>query len=254
MKTKRYGTRAARSALSSLVLSAMLLPAARAELGPNGIVDEILLGQLYPSGNVYVTGFGEEQRKWPGSIEVHVLESGGGATQPAAKGSLAKPIEPGSEDSSFPSDEKAASGLDFIENDFFSTVLDGPVDEPVAMYTTARTGQTYPVIASSATIQLSDFSDAKKGAQRPLTDREKKDVAKQKKAAAAGGCMMSPNFLDSAKVIVTFRIAGTDYRGRLSTYNDPGCAGHLSSIYVLDIIDSGKTRSTSRLVHYKGAI
>ena len=41
---------------------------------------------------------------------------------------------------------------------------------------------------------------------------------------------------------------------RISTYENPGCAGHLATIYVLDILNRGVVLDTLLLSQYQGVL
>jgi hypothetical protein len=41
---------------------------------------------------------------------------------------------------------------------------------------------------------------------------------------------------------------------RLSTYSNPGCLGHLSEVYVLDVIEPGREPRRFEFRHYAGVL
>jgi hypothetical protein len=67
-------------------------------------------------------------------------------------------------------------------------------------------------------------------------------------------CTTVPQFLDSAKVILTATIADSNLSIRLSHFITPGCAGHLSEIYLLDVITPGQEPRRFEFRHYHGVI
>lgn len=81
-------------------------------------------------------------------------------------------------------------------------------------------------------------------------------MAQQKeagKAAADFPCTTVPTFIDSAKELVEAR-TDNGLTIRVSFYENPGCAGHLTSIYVLDVLREASLLATFQMTQYQGAL
>ncbi|MGD2270750.1 MAG: hypothetical protein PVI06_10170 [Desulfobacterales bacterium] len=58
----------------------------------------------------------------------------------------------------------------------------------------------------------------------------------------------------TAEQLVSVEFLNSESEIRISRYSNPGCAGHLADIYVLDIIKNHNVIKTIELDHYFGPI
>jgi hypothetical protein len=141
--------------------------------------------------------------------------------------------------------------------DFFGTISDYCYFEDAVMRYAAKPAPhaAYQVLATAADLALEAVEHGDGKTRRPLTSAEKPKVAAARKAAAKDtDCTTEPAFLDEAIVLLTAHIKGSGATIRLSSYSDPGCAGHLGEYYLLDITEPGHPQATYRLLHYSGPL
>ena len=111
------------------------------------------------------------------------------------------------------------------------------------------------VFGWDAALPLADISFSEKGQPRPTTASERREIDADKKSLPKDfECTTVPQFLDSAKVILTAKVANSNLSIRLSRFITPGCAGHLSEIYVLDVLAPGQEPRRFEFRHYHGVI
>ena len=218
---------------------------------PEEIARNVVIGQSYPSGNVYVAGFVDtEPRPWPRRIAGVPLIAGRAERVTA---DFFRIVAQDSEEHYwFPQRE-----ADTFEDDVFVTVdraaiedrnlaryrASAPIDKPVGFF-----GWGEP-------FELVDVRHAATEQVRPLTATERKQVAADRNAIPKDfECTTVPRFLDDAKVILTARVAKTKLSIRLSKYATPGCAGHLADIYVLDVLAPGEEPRRFEFRHYQGVL
>ena len=236
-----------------LFLLAAAAVAAR-QPGADEIARAMVIGQAYTSGNVYVGGFlGDEKRDWPQRVTVTALRTPN-ALPLAAE--LTRALASDSEaDSTFPQREDGGSAG---PDDLFSTIDSMMLTDPnLALYrASAKVAKPLAVFGWDAGLEITEVSFRNNGAQRPITDAERQEVAEQKKTATPTDleCTTEPQFLDSAKVILNARVAKSTTAIRLSTYSNPGCAGHLSEVYVLDVMEPGQEPRRFEFRHYAGVL
>jgi hypothetical protein len=88
---------------------------------------------------------------------------------------------------------------------------------------------------------------------RPVTKSETLSIAVKKiandKNNKKWGCTGQPSYIDSAKEAVSFSISESPFSVKISNYSDPGCSGHLTDIYILDIFKMKKLTRT--FIHYR---
>jgi hypothetical protein len=223
------------------------------------IARAIVIGQAYTSGNVYVGGFSDpnaeswEKRDFPKRVTVTALRTPNVLPLTAE---LTRVLAPDSEaDSTFPQREDGGSAG---PDDLFSTIDSMMVTDPnLALYRSAsKVAKPLAVFGWDNSIAISEVSFRNNGAPRPITEPERQVVAEEKKTAAAkdADCSTERQFLDSATVILDARIANTRTAIRLSTYSNPGCAGHLSEVYVLDVLEPGLAPRRFEFRHYVGVL
>lgn len=218
---------------------------------PEEIARSVVIGQAYPSGNVYVAGFIEDEpRPWPGRI-VGVpfdAERTGRITADFFR-IVAQDSE---EQYYFPQRES-----DTFEDDIFATIDRAAIsDRNLARYRApAPSDRSVSFFAWDDRLALVDVSHRSRGQARPLTAAERKKVAADRSTVPKDSeCTTVPHFLDDAKIILTANVASTKLSIRLSKYSNPGCAGHLADIYVLDVMEPGRDPRRFEFLHYQGLL
>ena len=229
----------------------------------------VFLGQLYPSGNVYLRAFENEgdSRSWPSSIAVLTLapsDSGGAAMVHATYAEL---LDAGGDTEvdgigrDFRPNERPASGEEHDFSDgFFYTMFDSSLaDRNVARYVAKdAAAESLQVIAFDSRLRAEAIDYSRRGRPRPLTATEKTEVEEERatleRELRGMDCTTVPAFVDSAKELLRAAIAGTGVTIRISHYSNPGCAGHLDEVYLLDLVDADGTRQRFELHHYVGVL
>jgi len=153
--------------------------------------------------------------------------------------------------------KKSKTGRYADASDFFDTVFDLCVyDEAIARYEVEHPLKTaaYQVFAVAAEVNLVNIKFGGKEEKRPLSQDEQRRELTSNKDAGKTDCATKPGSVGDAVVLVTGKVQGTAQSLRLSTYQDAGCGGHLSRIYVLDVLDGGKVVETRFATRYFGPI
>lgn len=240
-----------------VLLAALCMGAAmplEAQLTAEQIAQAIVIGQAYTSGNVYVGGFlGDvEQREWPQRITTVALRVPD--TQPVSADFI-RTLPPDSEEQFYftRKEDGGSAGPD----DLFSTIDSMVVTDPhLALYRAAgKRARPIAIFGWNEQLPVVDIRFRDVGRPRPVTEAERLEIAADRKTALpASECTTEPRFLDSAETMFTATIAKTSFRLRLSTYQNPGCAGHLAEIYVLDVLEPGRDPRRFRFSHYVGVL
>lgn len=245
-----------------LVVAAFLASvatAAEARQTADEIARAMVIGQAYTSGNVYLGGFshpgtGEEPRgEWPKRVTVTALRTPNALPLPA---DFQRTLPSDSEELfSFPQREDGGSAG---PDDLFSTIDSMMVTDPnISLYRTpVKVAKPFAVFGWDESVAITEVSFRNNGALRPTTEAERQEIAEEKKIATPKDleCTTEPQFLDSAKVIFNARVARSKSSIRLSTYSTPGCAGHLSEVYVLDVMEPGQPPRRFEFRHYAGVL
>jgi hypothetical protein len=241
----------------------------------------VFIGQAYPSGNVYLECFHRKagyQPVWPKELLILPLgdtKSVLGKTQ--MKASFVKVMKDGLKDNIIQSiyipgvegmdDSHESCGLGevkkveqykYISGDHFDAMSDHcEPNEGVGIYRTDSSKYSFLVLGIDPGIAVSDLKLL--SGNRPLTPADRQEIVKQKsedkKAAAQyGECTGDPAYIDSATQIAEIGLAQDDLRLRVSTYETPGCGGHLYSIYILDVLRGNMALSKFEARRYRGAL
>jgi hypothetical protein len=143
--------------------------------------------------------------------------------------------------------------LRYESDDFFEGMFDYcDGNQGVARYQSSSLPHSVKVLASNLENPLTNVH--RLAGRRPLTSAEKKAVAAQKLEVEKGAkCTSTPAFIDSA-VYLLEAVAPDGFTVRLSSYKTPGCAGHLATIYVLDILRKKDVIRTFQLSQSHGAL
>lgn len=217
------------------------------------IARAIVIGQAYVSGNVYIAGFDpDEKRSWPRRLTLVPLQE---ASPRRLAADFFRTVTQDSEEQYyFPRRETVG---DVSEPDIFSTVDRAALeDRNLARYRADdRVESAVAVFGWDTGFPLADLSFSEHGQPRPTTASERRDIDAEKNSLPKDlECTTVPQFLDSAKVILTAKIAKSSLSIRLSRFITPGCAGHLSEIYVLDVLTPGQEPRRFEFRHYHGVI
>ncbi len=258
---------------------------AAAPADPDELAKHIYLGQLYPSGNIYLVPPAPAQNEgsektfqWPDTIFFHSLAAidpyagktlaghFSGVLHDAVDGNVYQtPYIPSLE--SMDDEHNACDGRPkkpknshylYLGEDFFKQVFDNcnPTEGTSIYKAEQNTGVfSYAVVAFDKEIPLSEFK-IWKDKRRPLTRAEAASVATEKREFKKTGseCYTNPSFLDDAIVMMTAKVTGTDISIRLSQYQNPGCEGHMATYYVIDVLKAGVPVKTYELTQYVGLI
>lgn len=217
------------------------------------IARAIVIGQAYTSGNVYLGGFaGDDQRAWPKRVTLTALKTR--QATPLTAG-FTRALAPDSEELSyFPQREDGGSAG---PDDLFSTIDSMAVtDANLALFrASGKIATALPIVGWDDRVQVIDISFAGRDQTRPTTAAERAAIDAEKNAIPKDfECTTEPRYLDSATVILTAKIAQTNTSIRLSQFATPGCAGHLSEIYVLDVLEPGRDPRRFEFRHYVGVL
>lgn len=236
-----------------LLVVTCLLPRVSAQTLPTAeeIARNVVIGQSYPSGNVYVAGFVDtEPRSWPRRIAGVPLNAG--RAQRLTADFFRIVAQDSEEHYWFPQRE-----ADTFEDDVFATIDRAAIeDRNLARYRApAPFDKPVGFFGWGGRLELADVRHAATEQERPLTAAERKQVSADRNAIPKDlECTTVPRFLDDAKVILTANVANTKLSLRLSKYSTPGCAGHLADIYVLDVLAPGEEPRRFEFRHYQGVL
>jgi hypothetical protein len=235
---------------SAIVLFGILCAAASVEArqSADAIARDIVIGQAYRSGRIIVAGFVEEDaRPWPQTLVVARL------LPPLAQQPSADFVRRLDQD-----DPEAIAHSDVADAapDFFAAMDGVHVDRPAALYGSRVTiAESVSVIGWSGTLGVRDISYQNRGQLRPVSSRERDEIAADKRKLPKGiACTTEPRWIDSAKILLTARITSSNTSIRLSSYQNPGCLGHLSTIYVLDVMTAGREPRRFEFRHHEGVL
>jgi hypothetical protein len=278
----------------SLVLCVSSLTALGSWAGqePDDIAARIFLGQVYPSGNVYLKPFPlptESQSEmdylrafsWPDRVFFQALSSTDPYATESREGHFSsvmhdqREVEPNViqlESAYIPALESMDDWHEgctkefykprnpqyqYLGGDFFSSAFfHCEPNEGVAIYTSSHSSNvSFTVMAFNADLELSDL-ERLNGRPRPLTADESAMVRQQKLEYESyeSECTTIPRFLDSATSHVSAKVKGSDLSILISQYETPGCGGHLANVFILDVLKSGALLKKYELVQYQGAI
>ena len=215
------------------------------------IARAIVIGQAYASGEILVGGFIDDQsRTWPPRITMTAL------FEPRA-------VAVGGDFFHAPSDEDLsrlnAGGPDperEPQRELFSTIDRMEiVDRPLALYKAhVPSPAGLAVIGWDAGFAIEDVSYQQRGRPRPLTAAERAQLEKDRVPPPKDvECTTVPRDLEAAEIMLTARVPG-NRSIRVSSYENPGCLGHLATIYVLDVITPRREPRRYVFSHYTGLL
>ncbi|MGH9220995.1 MAG: MmcQ/YjbR family DNA-binding protein, partial [Vicinamibacterales bacterium] len=253
-RRRRPGAIKRRSAVGAIAIMVcgLALPAnGQTEPTAEEIARSVVIGQAYPSGNVYVAGFIDtEPRSWPRRIAGVPLNAG--RAQRITADFFRIVAQDSEEHYWFPQRE-----ADTFEDDVFATIDRAAIeDRNLARYRApAPFDKAIGFFGWGERLELIDVRHAAADQLRPVTAAERKQVAANRSAIPKDfECTTVPRFLDDAKILLTAHVARTKFSIRLSKYSTPGCAGHLADIYVLDVLAPGEEPRRFEFLHYQGVL
>jgi hypothetical protein len=238
---------------SVVILNAGVLAPMSGQTSRTGeeIARRVVVGQAYPSGNVYVAGFIEDEpRPWPTRIVGVPMDANWTGRITADFFRIV--AQDSEEQYYFPQRE-----ADSFEEDVFATIDRAAItDRNLARYRAEKApDRSVGFFGWDDRLDLVDISRRSAGQTRPVTADERQQVAADRRAIPKDiECTTVPQFLDDAKVILTASVATSKLSIRLSKYSTPGCAGHLADIYVLDVMEPGRDPRRYEFRHYQGVL
>jgi hypothetical protein len=247
---------------SSLLLEAYFVKA-DSQFDIRGIDTKVFIGQAYPSGNVYLERLPRDAGdppSWPKELLILPLGDMKSVLGKKMKASFVKEMKdappednvakylyiPGAEgmddghNSCGLGEIKKVERYEYISGDYFHTLVDHcEPNEGLGQYRIDPSKYSFLVLGIDPGIGVADLKLL--SGKRPLTPADQQEIVKlkredKKQAAEFGGCPTVPRYIDSAVQIAEIGMAQMDLRLRVSTYEDPGCAGHLASVYILDVL------------------
>jgi hypothetical protein len=223
--------------------------------------DQLFIGQVYPSGNVYVKSF-SGSRAWPKELSLVPLVSDGVASKATRVSETMQPAYiPAIEgmddqhDACGPLPTRALDlSFEYLSDEFFDGMIDYcETNEDVAVYHTSPSQFSFTVLAFGPEVASDDVRLVE--GPRPMTAAEEQRTAaeKQQGEKIAGACTTVPAYVDSAARYLEAGL-GNGVALRLSAYKNPGCTGHLSTIYLIDILRSNNVLTTFQLIQNHGVL
>jgi hypothetical protein len=221
-----------------------------AQPDPASVATGLFVGQVYPSGNVYLKSLAEEQhaRELPKSVFLLPLSGDPAALRtPPTEATLASrtvnfeyiPRLEGMDDQHLtcgPTEpRKRNTSFRYLSEDFFDATFDYcDANDDVALYRASPLTYSVKVLAFTSETDLIDSRLV--SSRRPVTATEQQEIDGQKlDLQKEGECTTTPAFVDSAQALVE-AATGTGFTLQLSSYKTPGCDGHLTTIYILDLL------------------
>lgn len=239
-----------RGLIGGVAIVAAAVVTLEARQNDDDIARAIVIGQAYPSGDILAGGFLDDAvRQWPQRVNMTGLSEpraqyiGGDFVRVATDEDLSRVTA---------TDQEAGA-----QTDVFSTIdRMGIVDRPIALYKSHfGTAGGHAVLGWGEDLHVEDLSYQQRGQRRPLTVRERAQLARERRPPPKDiECTTVPGYVDSAEILLTARVARSNRSIRLSMYVDPGCLGHLSTVYVLDVILLGREPRRFEFRHYNGLL
>lgn len=246
-----------------------------------GLEKRVFIGQAYPSGNIYLECFNGKtdcQSLWPKELLILPLgDTKSVLAKTQIKASFVKIMKdeqednvtksiyiPGAEgmnddhESCGPGEIKKVKLYKYISDpprDYFDAMSDHcEPNEGVGIYHAAPTEYSFLVLGIDSAIAVANLKLL--SGKRPLSPADQQEIAKKKREdkKMASDCTGDPTYIDSAIQIAEVSLAEGDFRLRVSTYDSAGCDGHLSSIYILDVLQRNVALRRFDVYRYQGAL
>src|SRR5262244_1084488 len=265
---------------SSLFMEPILAQAV-SQLDVQGLDKKVFIGQGYPSGNVYLECFrgkADCQSLWPKELLIMPLgDTNSVLGKTKMKASFVKVMKDGLKNNVIRSTyipgaegmdgDHESCGLGEIKRveqykyiperaaDYFDAMIDHcESNEGVGIYHTSSSKYSFLVLGIDAGIAVADLKLL--SGKRPLTPADQQEIAKRKRELQeeAVECETAPAYIDSATQIAEISLAESDLRLKVSTYENPGCGGHLSGIYILDVLRRNMVLRKFEVDRFQGAL
>jgi hypothetical protein len=265
---------------SSPLLEVYLVKAS-SQLDIQGIDTKIFIGQAYPSGNVYLERLPREDGDpppWPKELLILPLGDTKSVLGKKMKASFVKEMKdaepkdnvvkylyiPGAEGmddghgSCGVGEIKKIEQYEYVSGDYFNTLFDHcEPNEGLGHYRIDPSKYSFLVLAIDPGIAVADLKLL--SGKRPITAADRQEIIKlkredKKEAAELGECPTEPRYIDSATQIAEIGLVQGDLRLRVSSYEDPGCSGHLASIYILDLLRRNEVLRKIQVGRNQGAL
>jgi hypothetical protein len=210
------------------------------------IAAAIVIGQAHASGHIVVAGFVDDAaRRWPQTITVGRLIAPGAGNVGADFIRLLAREHP---------DSFAAGERIDPEHNLFAAADGVSGNRPLALYRSRVTiAESTRVFGWSGTLGLRDISYQNSGQLRPISSRERDEIERERRRQRRDvKCASTPQWIDTAKILLTASIASSRTTIRLSSYRNPGCLNQPSTIYVLDTMTAGRQPQRFEFRHYHG--
>ncbi len=238
----------------------------------------ILLGEAYPSGNVYLQELDSDDGvrptdRWPSSVKLFCIRAAacndgavGSKPRTAKKmGEPKSPLHPASEEGMDATSDEACGRKTKLNaaftyaggEDFFKGMSDYCEFGPgVVKYETKEPAKNraYAVIAFGEGIAIEKAEVQAGNQKRPASRDELSAVEKQKKEHAKENCTTQPSYVTDAEILWIGHERAGRRSWRLSRYSNPGCGGHMADVYVLDRMKGEKVEGTHFLVRANGLL
>lgn len=227
---------------------------------------QVFIGQSYPSGNVYLKSF-TGSKDWPKELSLiplvedadtrgsgilkAVLFSG---VMPSAYIPALEAMDDQHDACGSGETKKVEPAFQYLSDDFFDAMVDHcEANDDVAVYRSSSSQSSFKVLAFGSGVTLTEIRHVT--GLRPITPAEQQELAQQKQQPDknATGCTTVPAFIDSATRLVEASMGG-GLTLRVSSYKDPGCAGHLATIYILDVLRETNVLTTFRIIQNQGVL
>ena len=266
--------------LSFIFVLVLLLNCAGKQSGDPTFADEVkrhvLIGQAYPSGNAYLKPFLDRNgtlEEWPQEVVLIPLTDEG----QVSKDTLLTAFHSSTMESDIENNRRlsayipAIEGMDqqhglcgledetekndsyaYLSEDFFHAMADHcEPNDGVGLYTTTSSNYSYMTWGISSKLNLERVTPV--SGHRSLTAVEEVEVQEARDEIDRSDCTTKPAHLDAANQIIEVSLR-SGVALRLSSYQDPGCYGHLNTTYVLDVLRGDDVADTYLLTQYHGRL
>src|SRR5215470_3034042 len=251
------------------------------QLDVQGLDKKVFIGQAYPSGNIYLDCFrgkADCHSLWPKELLIMPLgDTNSVLGKTKMKASFIKVMKddlknnvirstyiPGAEGMDGDHESCGLGEIKRVEQykyiperagDYFDAIVDHcESNEGVGIYHTASSKYSFLVLGIDPGIAVADVKLL--SGKRPLAPADRQEIARQKREdkKAATECTTNPAYIDSAAQIAEIALPEGDSRLKISAYENPGCYGHLSSIYILDVLRGNMVLRKFEVYRYKGPL
>jgi hypothetical protein len=267
--SRSYRGQVMRTLCFGLLMAVVITLQLSAESDRASVAAGLFIGQVYPSGNVYLKPLAGGERpagNLPKSVLLLPLSSDSAVLRtPPTAATLASPTVKfdyiprleGMDNQHLtcgPTEpRKKNPAFRYLTEDFFDATVDYcDGNDDVALYRSSSLSYSVKVLAFTSETDLID-TRLVSGA-RPVTPAEELEIGRQRSnLQKEGECATTPAFVDSAERLVE-AATGRGLILRLSSYKTPGCAGHLTTIYILDVLRGQEVVQTFQISQSHGPL